>query len=718
MSVFSIPLVGLKFFRIACVVAAGGLAGPVAASAPGFAAPEMMDGAAVEHFTGGRTRVVWIVDAENRDVFAEGEHLRLMGWDSRGGRRARVLVRGPRSITTPLLLPDGSEVIFSDSRNQKIYRIAWEGGSVEEIGSGVATDVWRDPETGRVWVYAQRHSGFPDSEIFRFALDQPGHQEIVWNSSPVQVVPVGGFQVSRDGRTASGLFPWPNSGVAKLPDVAWRKHRDGCWPSMAPDGSAMTWTFDGPHRNLFLRRPGEAGVVRIPLSDAPGVDGHEVYHPRWSNHVRYFVMTGPYANGEGRIKITGGAGGSGLYAGRFKEDFSGVEDWIRLSDGGGGPFFPDMWIEGGEGVSSRFAGLQEPDGEAGIDLFGFLRRPPRESDEWPVTRRGLVFLWESNRSENVFENVFGRQRSARLRPMGGARWGPQGQMHLVNGGFLPESLFAEEIRTACMESGELAIEAIITSAAVPQTGPARIVSLSGGTARRNFTVGQEGDQLILRLQTTESGANGIQFNLGRIKANEPHHLLVTYKPGKLVCAIDGGIVLETDFERGGFDDWEDYGLYFGKEKGGKRFWEGYLEAVAIYNRFIPPDEAAKKYTAAGKLIGERDAGSGMEVRAELVAREDPPAPGAIAPYRRALAINTYRIVEAGDPGLRGRLAGIAEWCLLDGEVPADYAGLTIGAVRDLLLEPFTAHPQLESERTFGGEELLDEPLFYHVRSGS
>jgi len=687
-------------------------------SLPGFELPTMAKGDEVERFTGGRTRLAWVVDAQNRDVFAQGNELRLMVWDSKESQEPRVLVRGPRSITTPLILPDASEVIFSDSRNQKIYRIPWEGGDLLEIGTGVATDVWKDPETGMIWVYAQRHSGFPDSEIYRFPLEDPSHQDTVWNSSPVQVIPVGGFHVSKDGRKAVGLFPWPNSGVAKLPDVAWRKHRDGCWPAIAPDGSALTWTFDGPHRNIFLRRPGDAGTVKIPLAEAPGVDGHEVYHPRWSNHVRFMAMTGPYANGEGRIKITGGAGGSGLYLGRFNEDFSGIEQWKRVTSGGGGPFFPDVWIEGGDSASSKYVDLEDTENSSGIDLFGFFRGPPKETDEWPVTQRGLVFLWESNQSENMFKNVFGKQRSARLQAVGGVRWGPHGQMHLVNGGFFPEHLFAEEIRSACMESGELAIEAIITSAAVPQTGPARIVSLSGGTARRNFTVGQEGDRLILRLQTTESNANGIQFNLGTLAVDEPHHLLITYQPGELVCAIDGKVVLDTDFERGDFGDWEDYGLYFGKEKGGERLWEGYLEAVAIYNRFIPPAEAARKFEAARAIIEARKPRPRVTVKAELVAAEDSPSLKAIAPYRRALAINNYRIVQASDKALEGQAVGIAEWCLLDGVVPEDYAALKPGTVRDLVLEPYSMHPQLESERTFGGEDLLDEPIFYHVRSGS
>ncbi len=83
--------------------------------------------------------------------------------------------------------------------------------------------------------------------------------QTVWSSSIIQALP--SFQLSRDGKLAASTFPWPSSGVAELPDVAWRKHRDGCWPSMAPDDSYISWTFDGPHRNLFMTQVGQGRVL-------------------------------------------------------------------------------------------------------------------------------------------------------------------------------------------------------------------------------------------------------------------------------------------------------------------------------------------------------------------------------------------------------------------------------------------------------------------------
>ena len=176
--------------------------------------------------------------------------------------------------------------------------------------------------------------------------------ETVWSSSVVQALP--SFQISRDGKMAASTFPWPSSGVAELPNVAWRKHRDGCWPSMAPDDSYLSWTFDGPHRNLILTRAGGEESWTINVSGAPGVNDFEVYHPRWSNDVRYMVMTGPYTAGDKKIKLWDGADGVEIYIGKFNKDFRGMDGWLKLTKSRVGEFFPDLWIAGGENRSSKF----------------------------------------------------------------------------------------------------------------------------------------------------------------------------------------------------------------------------------------------------------------------------------------------------------------------------------------------------------------------------
>ena len=674
----------------------------------------------VEKFTGGHTRVVWLTDAENRDSFAGTDRLQLVGYDSRDGKRERIICAERANYHRPLITPDGEQIVFSNRQKRQIFVTTWNGSAPRLLKEpGCASEVWRDPKTGKTWVYYQEDPNDLAKPVLRFPIDEPTHVETVWSSSIVEPLP--SFQLSGDGKMVASTFPWPNSGVAELPNVAWRKHRDGCWPAMAPDNSYMSWTFDGPHRNLFLTRVGEQQSWRINISNAPGVRNFEVYHPRWSNDVRYMVMTGPYTSGNKKIKLWDGADGVEVYIGKFSEDFRTMEGWLKLTNSRMGEFFPDVWIAGGEHKSSKFDQTARVSGTANSSLPQISKSVLGEPYEnvWPGSRTGLMFQWRDNRDNNQFVNGWGQSRTVHLRPEGGARYGPNGEMHVLGGAFVPDGAFNKEIRDACKKTDELAIEAIVTPARVPQSGPARIISLSGSTSKRNFTLGQQDDFLVLRLQTSNTNRNGIDFKLAQLEPGKPHHVLVTYKSGLLVSYLNGKMTTKTDFERGSFDKWHgsSYSLIFGNEVGGGRPWEGYLDSVAIYSRFIDATEATKKFHLASARIAARPTIDRKIVKAEMIQKADSPPPEAIAPYRRALVINRYTIKEAKEAEWVNRTVHVAEWALLDAKVPSSYAQTAPGQILELNLEPYEAHPQLESERLTSDLPDLDEDLYYNVNSG-
>ena len=49
-----------------------------------------------------------------------------------------------------------------------------------------------------------------------------------------------------------------------LPDISWKKQTNGCWPSIAPDNSYLSWTFDGSHRDLFMTQLDSGKVMDSP----------------------------------------------------------------------------------------------------------------------------------------------------------------------------------------------------------------------------------------------------------------------------------------------------------------------------------------------------------------------------------------------------------------------------------------------------------------------
>ena len=295
----------------------------------------------------GHTRVVWIQDTgDGTDYNGNGAELLLMGLDSADGRGEHPILSAVSSYAKPYITPAGGQVVFSNRHERGVYVVGWDGTGLRRLADGFALEVWRDPGTGVEWVYVG--TGEADTransyhQVRRHRIDDPGDSELVWDRSPVSE---DNFQLSADGRRASGVFPWPDVGLADLVRHRWTKVGEGCWTSLSPGDPSLLWYFDGTHRNLTLVDTTSDERWRIRINGAPGIDGFEVYHPRWSNHPRFFTMTGPYAVGDASNKIRDGGGRVEVYLGRFGEDFRTVEAWTQVTHNGRADFYPDAWID-------------------------------------------------------------------------------------------------------------------------------------------------------------------------------------------------------------------------------------------------------------------------------------------------------------------------------------------------------------------------------------
>ena len=85
------------------------------------------------------------------------------------------------------------------------------------------------------------------------------------------------------------------------------------------------------------------------------------------------------------------------------------------------------------------------------------------------------------------------------------------------------------------------IRATVASSDPAQRGPARIVSVSADAERRNVTLGQERDALIIRLRTSAGGANGQKPEAlvpGVFVDGRPRHIIVQYDATRLRVWID------------------------------------------------------------------------------------------------------------------------------------------------------------------------------------
>jgi ferric-dicitrate binding protein FerR (iron transport regulator) len=337
---------------------------------------------------------------------------------------------------------------------------------------------------------------------------------------------------------------------------------------------------------------------------------------------------------------------------------------------------------------------------------------------WPSNRAGLIFVFQTNEQPNLVRSIStGVNRSYSLRPRGWAHLDHNYSMILTGGAFLAEDVDGE-ILAGCRLTNQLSIEATILPSVAEQVGPARIVTFSTNIVERDFTLGQQGDNLIVRIRTPQTGPNGVNgVDMGlpvcKLVAGEINHVIVSYQPGKLVCYRNGKQVFAGNQIEGDFSGWSAQHLLFGDEYGGERNWAGSLEGVAIYNRVLNSDEAARNAMQYEHLRRARAIVPQIRVRAELIAKSTIPTAAQIQPHKSALVNFKYRIKEvlAGQPPSTTFL--VAQWAVLDGQ-EQPIMKIPVGTETVLLLEPFDQNPQAQQylrsddfRQTESGERFLE-----------
>lgn len=117
------------------------------------------------------------------------------------------------------------------------------------------------------------------------------------------------------------------------------------------------------------------------------------------------------------------------------------------------------------------------------------------------------------------------------------------------------SRFVEDVEA----SQFLLVTAEFTSTAAEQRGPARIATFSQGPPLRNLTLGQEANDLVVRVRTPVTGPNGVgpEFGLpGVVSRGVATEARVEYHRGVLRVAVSSaGLSQTADFRFGLLDAW-------------------------------------------------------------------------------------------------------------------------------------------------------------------
>jgi hypothetical protein len=177
-------------------------------------------------------------------------------------------------------------------------------------------------------------------------------------------------------------------------------------------------------------------------------------------------------------------------------------------------------------------------------------------------------------------------------------WGIQ----LLNGKAQGSTASSKKLHDLITATGEFSIEAWVVPANVTQEGPARIISYSGGSDTRNFTLGQTLYNYDFLLRTDKTDLNG-QPALSTDDADELlqaslQHVVVNYDSvnGKQIF-VNGQFTGDVDdTESGNFSQWNNtYAFVLGNEVSGDIPWAGSIRMVAIHNRILSSDQVAQNF---------------------------------------------------------------------------------------------------------------------------
>ncbi len=157
-------------------------------------------------------------------------------------------------------------------------------------------------------------------------------------------------------------------------------------------------------------------------------------------------------------------------------------------------------------------------------------------------------------------------------------------------------------------TGEYSIEAWVIPGNVTQED-ARIVTYSGSTTARNFTMGQTLYNYDFFARSTATGANGTpQLSTDdddeRLQA-ALQHVVMTFDPvaGRRIY-VNGEFTGDTDGAGGGtLGDWDNsFAFALGNEVSNNRPWAGVIRLAAIHNRVLTPEQVRQNFEAG---VGEK-----------------------------------------------------------------------------------------------------------------
>ncbi len=219
-----------------------------------------------------------------------------------------------------------------------------------------------------------------------------------------------------------------------------------------------------------------------------------------------------------------------------------------------------------------------------------------------------LYEFKTGQGTTVYDTS-GVEPALHLTLSGNVSWVGGWGIDIVDGKAQGSTTASRKLHDLITATGEYSIEAWVVPANVTQEGPARIISYSGGTGARNFTLGQTlyNYDFLHRASTTDGNGEPALSTAddAEVLQATQQHVVVTYDPanGRRIY-VNGQFTGDMDSIPGGnLSDWDDtFALVLGNEVSGDRQWQGKLRLVAIHNRALTPAQVLQNFKAG---VGEK-----------------------------------------------------------------------------------------------------------------
>lgn len=202
---------------------------------------------------------------------------------------------------------------------------------------------------------------------------------------------------------------------------------------------------------------------------------------------------------------------------------------------------------------------------------------------------------------SIAYDTSGVEPAADLTISGDVEWMSSWGLRIKDGKAQAATATSRKLYDLITATGEYSVEAWVIPDNVTQE-EAHIVSYSGSTQVRNFTLGQTLYNYDFFHRSSTTDGNGAPA-LSTADADERlqaslQHVVITFDPvnGRRIY-VNGEYTGDTDeTEPGNLNEWDSsYALVVGNEVSSDRLWKGSMRFLAIHNRALSPEAVAANY---------------------------------------------------------------------------------------------------------------------------